>query len=83
MKRVLSIAVGVGIVLVVASQFVRPSLPNPPVTADLEAPAPVNAVLRSSCYDCNSNEAGAERARVPVRIPRLAAGQRTERTPPS
>ena len=29
---------------------------NPPVQADLDAPAPVKAILRASCYDCHSNE---------------------------
>jgi len=29
---------------------------NPPVEADLEAPAAVTAVLRTACYDCHSNE---------------------------
>jgi hypothetical protein len=42
--------VGVGI------QFIRPELPNPPVTADLQAPADVKQVLRTACYNCHSNE---------------------------
>lgn len=29
---------------------------NPPVQADLDAPAPVKAILKASCYDCHSNE---------------------------
>jgi hypothetical protein len=29
---------------------------NPPVTAGLEAPADVDAILRRACYDCHSNE---------------------------
>jgi hypothetical protein len=29
---------------------------NPPVQADVDAPAPVKAILRASCYDCHSNE---------------------------
>src|ERR1700743_3720341 len=39
-----------------AIQFVRPSLPNPPVTADLQAPPEVKRVLKKSCYGCHSNE---------------------------
>lgn len=39
-----------------AIQFVRPSLQNPPVTAELQAPPEVKRVLRNSCYDCHSNE---------------------------
>ena len=29
---------------------------NPPVEADLDAPADVKAVLKRACYDCHSNE---------------------------
>jgi hypothetical protein len=37
-------------------QFIRPSLGNPPVTADLQAPAEVKSILQRACYDCHSNE---------------------------
>ena len=37
-------------------QFARPELPNPPVTADLQAPPQVKQILRTSCYNCHSNE---------------------------
>lgn len=37
-------------------QLVRPSLPNPPVTAELQAPADVKQVLKTACYNCHSNE---------------------------
>jgi Haem-binding domain/Cytochrome P460 len=40
----------------VGIQFIRPELTNPPVTADLQAPAAVKQVLRNSCYSCHSNE---------------------------
>jgi hypothetical protein len=36
-------------------QFIRPALPNAPVTADLQAPAEVKEILRTSCYNCHSN----------------------------
>ncbi|WP_432328655.1 heme-binding domain-containing protein [Mucilaginibacter sp. P25] len=36
-------------------QFMRPDVPNPPVTGDLEAPADVKAVIQRACYDCHSN----------------------------
>jgi len=29
---------------------------NPPVTGEIEAPENVMAILRTSCYDCHSNE---------------------------
>jgi hypothetical protein len=37
-------------------QLIRPELTNPPVTAELQAPAEVKQVLRNSCYSCHSNE---------------------------
>jgi hypothetical protein len=40
----------------IAIQFIRPDIPNPPVTADLEAPSEVKQVFRTSCYNCHSNE---------------------------
>jgi heme-binding protein/cytochrome P460 len=42
-----------GFVLV---QFVRPGLPNPPVSADLQAPSDIKKILQTSCYNCHSNE---------------------------
>jgi Haem-binding domain/Cytochrome P460 len=44
------------VIVVGAIQLYRPALPNPPVTADLQAPEPVKQILRTSCYDCHSNE---------------------------
>jgi Haem-binding domain/Cytochrome P460 len=37
-------------------QFIRPELPNPPITADLQAPPQVKQILKNSCYNCHSNE---------------------------
>jgi hypothetical protein len=37
-------------------QLVPVSRTNPPVEADIAAPAEVQAILRTSCYDCHSNE---------------------------
>jgi Haem-binding domain/Cytochrome P460 len=47
---------GCGMVAFGAIQFIRPSISHPPVTADLAAPAEVKEILRTSCYDCHSNE---------------------------
>src|ERR1700733_6117566 len=44
------------VVAFVVIQFIRPELTNPPVTAELQAPAEVKEVLRNSCYNCHSNE---------------------------
>ena len=40
----------------VAIQFIRPDLKNPPVTADLNVPPEVKQIIRTSCYNCHSNE---------------------------
>jgi len=37
-------------------QLVPVERTNPPVEADLEAPADVKAILRRACYDCHSHE---------------------------
>jgi hypothetical protein len=37
-------------------QFIRPELTNAPVTADLQAPPQVKQILKTSCYNCHSNE---------------------------
>src|ERR1700691_1023777 len=37
-------------------QFIRPALPNPPVTADLQVPPEVKQILTDSCYNCHSNQ---------------------------
>ena len=42
--------------LIVLIQFVPVDRSNPPVEADFDGPAEVAAVLRTSCYDCHSNE---------------------------
>lgn len=51
-KKILIAAVA----LLVVIQFIPAGRTNPPVTADFDGPADVAAVLRTSCYDCHSNE---------------------------
>lgn len=48
----LAAVAGIGLAL----QFVRPSLANPPVVAELNVPADVKEVFSTSCYNCHSNE---------------------------
>ncbi len=43
-------------IVFLALQFVGPRVTYPPVTADLVAPDDVKAVLKTSCYNCHSNE---------------------------
>jgi mono/diheme cytochrome c family protein len=47
--------IGLALVLL-AVQFVRPKLNNPPAVAELQAPPAVKQVLKQSCYACHSNE---------------------------
>lgn len=54
-RALLWIVVVLGVVFV-CLQFIRPELTNPPVTAELQAPAEVKQVLKNSCYNCHSNE---------------------------
>lgn len=44
------------LVIFIALQFVRPSIPQQPVTSDIQAPPEVKAILKRACYDCHSNE---------------------------
>jgi hypothetical protein len=53
---VLPVAAGVATVLLVVAQFVPVDTSNPPVTAEIDAPADVKGILERSCYDCHSNE---------------------------
>jgi hypothetical protein len=55
-KKVLLRSVAVVAVVFLLIQLVPVDRANPPVVADLDAPAPVQQVLRTSCYDCHSHE---------------------------
>lgn len=54
--RIFKWIIALGVALFAAMQFARPSLPNPPVTADLQAPPDVKQILKNSCFNCHSNE---------------------------
>src|SRR5258708_24876373 len=47
---------GIGFLLFAGLQVVRPELRNPPVSAEIQAPAEVKAIFKHSCYNCHSNE---------------------------
>lgn len=55
-RRHASIALGGVLTLAAAIQLVPVRRANPPVTADVAAPAPIQTLLRRACYDCHSNE---------------------------
>jgi len=54
-RKIIRVAVAL-LAIFVLIQFFRPSLDNPPVTADLQAPPEVRSILQRACYDCHSNE---------------------------
>src|ERR1700730_4617113 len=55
-SRIWATICSVGFVAFIAIQFIRPRISHPPVTADLAAPPEVKRILKTSCYDCHSNE---------------------------
>lgn len=56
MKKLLMTLSLVLLALLLLIQLVPVSRANPPVEQDMPAPAEVKAILRTSCYDCHSNE---------------------------
>jgi len=58
LKKALLIAAGVVVVAGIAVQFVpvKGIGTNPPARYKLDAPPEVEAILRTSCFDCHSNE---------------------------
>ncbi|TNE43281.1 MAG: heme-binding protein [Deltaproteobacteria bacterium] len=56
MKRLLLFIVLPAVVLFGLIQLVPASRTNPAVRADLQAPPAIKALLKTSCYDCHSNE---------------------------
>lgn len=40
----------------IAIQFIPVDRTNPPVTADFNGPTQIKEILKTSCYDCHSNE---------------------------
>ena len=51
--KLLGLAAAAGFLLI---QLVPAERTNPPIEADLEAPADIKAILRRACYDCHSHE---------------------------
>jgi hypothetical protein len=56
MKRIRRIFFVLLILAFIGIQFVDVEQANPPVTADLNALSEVKFILKTSCYDCHSNE---------------------------
>jgi Haem-binding domain len=55
--RIAALMVAGGALIAFGLMQLKPVLrTNPPVTGDIAAPAPIEATLRRSCYDCHSNE---------------------------
>lgn len=43
-------------IIVIAIQLIPVDRTNPPVTQEIDAPVNVLSILKTSCYDCHSNE---------------------------
>lgn len=56
MKRMIVIIILLLLVAFAVIQFIPVDRSNPPVEAEIPAPAEVKTVLRAACYDCHSNE---------------------------
>jgi hypothetical protein len=56
LKKFLARGFIVAIVVLAGIQFVPVDRSNPPVTGTVDAPEHVMQVLRTSCFDCHSNE---------------------------
>lgn len=50
------IIIGALVVIFIIIQFIPVSRTNPPVKAEIPAPANVKPILERACYDCHSNE---------------------------
>jgi len=44
------------IIVLVGIQFIPVERTNPPISMDIDAPDNIASILRTSCYDCHSNE---------------------------
>src|SRR3978361_2301827 len=56
MKKIMLATTSLFVLIFLVIQFIHPEIKNPPVTADIQAPANVEAILQRACYDCHSNE---------------------------
>ena len=54
--KIFKIALILMALILIAIQFIPANKTNPPVTAELNAPAEIMSVFKKSCYDCHSNE---------------------------
>jgi hypothetical protein len=52
MKKIL----GLLVIVLIGIQFIPVDRTNPPVSQDIAAPDNISNILRTSCYDCHSNE---------------------------
>lgn len=56
MGRIFKYAFVIIVIAFIGIQFIEVDKTNPQVSADIQAPPEVKKILRSSCYDCHSNE---------------------------
>jgi Haem-binding domain len=56
MARIVNIIFIFILLVLLGIQFIPIKKTNPIITQDIQAPAEVKSILRSSCYNCHSNE---------------------------
>ena len=56
MARIVNILFIVVFLILLGIQFIPINKTNPIITQDIQAPAEVKNILRTSCYNCHSNE---------------------------
>lgn len=56
MRRVFRMFLVLLFIALIGIQFIDVKKTNPPVTGEIDMPYDVKNILRSSCYDCHSNE---------------------------
>jgi mono/diheme cytochrome c family protein len=56
MRKFFGVVAAAALLLFLLAQLYRPKIEHPPVTAEIEVPPEVKQILRSSCYNCHSNE---------------------------
>jgi len=55
-KKIIKIVLGFLTGFLIGLQFAQEVKTNPPVTAEIVVPDDLKTILRTSCYDCHSNE---------------------------
>ncbi|MFB6457174.1 heme-binding domain-containing protein [Chitinophaga sp. Hz27] len=53
--KITAMSAGIAVVVTAAMSFTTHVVNNPPITAEVNIPAPVKQIFQRACYDCHSN----------------------------